>query len=725
MSKAKSRKSTGSNKAASAAGKSSASAGAGGGAGAARGASIPAVASPATWRNDDLTGAGKVAWWALVALAFMVPIALGTLTPLGGPQITSDIYDTFKVLLLRVGFGVALLAWVVDIVRNGGKVRYTPVFWVFLGFLALAGLSTFFSISPATAFFGKYKRYDGFWSYLIYGGAMFLAVQYATIPGRIKQLAQAIAASSVLVALYGLLQYAGGDILEFGALRFEENRSFSTFGNPDMLAGFLAFGIFISLGLAMTEGVRSRRILYWVAFLLNLGVTITAFSRSIWVGAVVGFAAIIVFAIRQRVRLDPVDWTMSGLTGVVATAFILGSLNASSAVMNFAARVVSIFDFGSGSAGTRFMIWSAALQGIADRPLLGFGLDTFRLIFRRYQPADYATLAGFRSVADSAHNFPLQLAVGAGVPAAVLFYGTAGWAAVASAKVCWQLPPESASAPAAATARGNRVLLAAFWAAAAAYVTHLMFGLSLPATTFLLFLSAGVLLSPTARAIEVEPLDSVVGYGAVALASVLAVASVWGGLQIAVADHAFSKGWPVAEFAAETAASGDYEVAASQVGSAIPDLQSAVRLSPWNDEYRAKLQTALQLRAQLAVENRETDATQFVSNAVAFSRDTLERNPWEYDNVIAAIQFYNGLQRYRITDYLEEALELGETNVALMPNGLALRFAYADTLYLLGERDLAIEQLEYAIKYDPNHTLAIELLDEIKSGSTQAPPTAP
>jgi NADH-quinone oxidoreductase subunit H len=46
----------------------------------------------------------------------------------------------------------------------------------------------------------------------------------------------------VIVAGYGLLQFAGLEFVQWGTLPFETNRAFSTYGNPDLLGGFLIFG---------------------------------------------------------------------------------------------------------------------------------------------------------------------------------------------------------------------------------------------------------------------------------------------------------------------------------------------------------------------------------------------------------------------------------------------------------------------------------------------------
>ena len=136
--------------------------------------------------------------------------------------------------------------------------------------------------------------------------------------------------------------------------------------------------------------------------------------------------------------------------------------------MNFGKRLASIFQFGSGSGQTRTEIWQAALRAIKERPILGWGADTFRLVFPKFKPVEYVRDAGGVSVADNAHNYPLQLATGIGIPGMLLLYGIFVWAGVRSFGTVFRRSDDS-----------SRLLVGAFWAAAAGYLVHLMF--SVPA----------------------------------------------------------------------------------------------------------------------------------------------------------------------------------------------------------------------------------------------------
>ena len=211
------------------------------------------------FRADDLSLASRISWWALLAMVFLVPVAMSNFGWLGFKMpITYDQFDIIKVFLLRVLGLVALASWAWDMLVRGGKIRHTPVDWLILAFLAWVTVSTFLSISPAIAFFGKYRRFEGLLSFINYAVIYFLVLQYADRPSRVRALAETLFWSSVLVAGYGFLQSVGLDPVPWGDLPFEKFRPFSTYGNPDLLGGFLMFSLPIALGLALAGGRPPR-----------------------------------------------------------------------------------------------------------------------------------------------------------------------------------------------------------------------------------------------------------------------------------------------------------------------------------------------------------------------------------------------------------------------------------------------------------------------------------
>jgi O-antigen ligase len=645
---------------------------------------------------EEMSIARRISWWALLALIFITPVIIANWSAIGiSMPLTYDQFDIIKVFVQRTLGVIALAAWAWDVFMRGGRVRHTPVDWLILAFLAWVGLSAAFSIHPPTAIFGKYRRFEGLFSFINYAIIYFLTLQFADRPSRVRKLAIVLFSSGVLVALYGVAQSLGMDPIQWGQLPFETNRSFSTYGNPDLLGGFLMFSVPVSLALALSEERLFLRGVYWMGFLLNMWCLVTAFTRSAWIGGAVGLVVLAVVAIVQKVDWKTEDWAFSGSVGVVALVVIIKSLSNPNEVMNFGRRLASIFEFGAGSAKTRFEIWNAAWSAVKARPIFGFGADTFRLVFPKYKPMQYVADAGYLSVADNVHNYPLQLASGIGIPGVLMMYGIFAWAAVRSFPMVF-MRGKGGSA--------NRVLLGGFWAACAAYIVHLMFGLSVTGTTFLLWTALAVVLAPSTKVTEVRAPS----WGAVPAVTISLLAAIVCGYMVVYmqADHAY--------LVARVAAQG-----ADRTASAL----RAVKLNPYNDMYRAEVglayadETVAALnsaaQAQQAGQDPsvyETAIAEKFKAAESAHRSTIAFVPAEYDNYVFLSSLYNLGGQYLNPKYFNDAIEIGKEGIAVEKYGPAIRVQLARALLATGKTDEAIDQLAYSTKMDPNYVEAALML---------------
>ena len=654
-----------------------------------------------TFIDEDLSFEGKIAWASLLVLVFLVPLTFSAPSASSMP-FTADLFDTPKIWLLRVGVMILLAAWGSDLLLNGGKIRYSKPVMILLGILtAIFIASTLTSIEPLQAFLGKYRRYDGLWSFLLYVILMWVTMQYATTNHRIKQIMIVLSVSSILVAGYGLLQAFGVEIFAWGTILFEPNRSFSTYGNPNLLAGFLAFSIFTNLALALSERESMLKYLFWAATLLNVAVSITAFSRSVWVGGFVGLIVFSLYAFRFRPRLESADKGFIGATILAAAAAIIPSLFSTSYVMNFGRRIVSIFDFTSGSAATRFQIWDAAWRATLARPWLGWGADTFRMVFRWFQPPNYNRDAGYRSVADNAHNYLLQVAAGIGIIGAVLLYALQGLVLVLAARYAWkkhEIAATGTSKRALAEAaqkeeksRDARLRYVGLMVAALTYCIHLFFGISVPGCTFLLWIIFGMLLAPFAQARKVEPVARPIALaGCVALIAVAMVSSFFAS-NLLWADHSYAR--------AQVAQSR------GEIEAALDDIAVSRRLGLRNDQYAIK-------QAELMVEASMKGIVPYEETIEVVDRLVAEY-PNEYDVYLLAMWAYRAIGQLAYNTSSRGIALAGEA-IEKYPEGLAVRYAYAELLIDAGRTVDAKEQLEFAVASDPNFAEAQQLLESLR-----------
>jgi putative inorganic carbon (HCO3(-)) transporter len=639
----------------------------------------------------------KIVWICLHALVLLVPLVISNLNFIGiggGLPLTFDQFDILKLFTMRTITIVGLGAWIVSLLVRGGRVRFTKVDWLILAFLAWVGLTTITSIHWPTALFGKYRRFEGLISFVNYAAVFFLTVQMIDRPARMRSLLRTLFFSGAIVSFYGVLQYLGIEPVGYGSLPFEANRSFATYGNPDLLGGFLMFSLPLSIALALSEKRTLWRTIYWIGSVMSAVVWITAFTRSAWVGGFVAVACLITAAVRQRVRLQTEDWVMAGVALGLAGLVIVRSMNAPSEVMNFFARIRSIFQFGEGSALTRFQIWGAAWDAIKDRPIFGFGADTFRLVFPQYKPAAYVAIAGYLSVADNVHNYPLQVASAIGIPGFLLLYGIFTWVLVLSFKTAFSSVEDRS---------GSRILYSGVWSAAIGYIVHLFFGLSVTGTSVLLWLLLGLLLAPDARSREVRAPSSAIGLGSSIVVGLVAAALLFGNVMYVAADRQYLM---------------------TRVGGLSPEdrvaaAERAVELNPYNDIYRAEVGLAWVDRAYAFLSVQDDEAA--VQSALAMMQtaeqsflETIEFVPAEYDNYVFLSNLYNTMAAYFDPAYYEKAAGIARSGIEVEEFGPAIRLEYARALLGLSNEDKAADELEFALELDPGFASGALLLAEIR-----------
>lgn len=632
----------------------------------------------------EMSVTDKIVWWCLHLTIFLVPIAISNFTFIPGVDLplTYDQFDIVKVVTMRTFALIGIGAWAWGMLTKGGRLRRTKVDWLVLAVLAWVLLTSFTSIHMPTAIFGKYRRFEGLLSFITYAALFFLTVQLVDRPSRIRSLARTVFFSSLVVSGYGLLQFMGLDPLRWGTLPFEANRSFSTFGNPDLLGGYLMFPLPIACALALSEDDRNWRIFYWVGFAINAIVWLTAFVRGAWIGGFIGVVIVGVAVFLAKPKLEPAaDGAALGATLLALAAVFIKSLQAPNEVMNVAKRLQSIFQTGEGSAKTRFEIWQAAIDAIKDRPIFGFGADTFRLVFPKYKPYAYVKDGGYLSVADNVHNYPLQITSALGIPGFLLLYGLFGAVLFFTAPLAF--------------VRGSgrdRLLFAGIWAASVAYIVHLFFGLSVTGSTFLLWICFGLLLSATARNVEFPAPRF--GLVAIVVALVVAAGVVWQGVYL-VADNSYLRA----------------RINQQDPTGRIEAAKTANRLNPFNDMYLSEIGLAYKdymVAAQSQIDQGRTEP-QFVSirddsfrASSAYLERAIEFVPTEYDNYVFITNLYAQYSIFtRESSYSKTAVEWGLRGIEVEPYGPAVRVQTALSYMSLGQYDMAIELMKETIPMDP------------------------
>ncbi len=278
-----------------------------------------------------------------------------------------------------------------------------------LGVLAIAVLATGFSPVPMAAFKGLIKLV----SYL--GVYALMRQLLANAPIWWDRITAALLAGQLVTSVIGIRQLYGDP----GALaRWSDANSmaegtiriYSTLENPNLLGGFLLPTLPLAVVALLRWPGGARRLFALSSLLLGLVALVLTYSRGAWMGMVAALATIALLLVVRRSRTWPPLWRrLFPLLLLVGGSAALVLLVA--AVEPLRVRVLSLLAGREDSSNNfRINVWSAVLEMIRDRPLLGIGPgnNAFNLIYPLYQQPKFNAL--------SAYSIPLEWAVEAGIP---------------------------------------------------------------------------------------------------------------------------------------------------------------------------------------------------------------------------------------------------------------------------------------------------------------------
>lgn len=349
---------------------------------------------------------GAVRWVALAAL-FFVPF-----TPL---IISGSLFFPFitgKAFFFRILVEIAVVAWVLLAFLDA---EYRPRFsWIgavvvaFVAWMLIADLS---ATNVVKAFWSNFERMEG-WMLLIHLLGFFFAAS-AVLRVEKKWRAWFLTSLGVglIVAGYALFQLGG-----FAAIHQGSSRIDASFGNSAYLAIYFLFNVFIALWLALTE---RRTWLMWVLVVVAALDGVLIFfteTRGTVLGLLVALAlAAFLTALTAGKRTRSYAAGALALIVVVTGGFYLAR-NSSLVQENHVLQRIASISLADGQ--TRFTIWGMALDGVRERPVLGWGQEGFNYVFNTYyEPSLYGQESWF----DRAHNAFIDWLTAGGIPAFLLY----------------------------------------------------------------------------------------------------------------------------------------------------------------------------------------------------------------------------------------------------------------------------------------------------------------
>lgn len=248
-----------------------------------------------------------------------------------------------------------------------------------------------------------------------------------------RELLRAFTAFGSVAAIYGIFQYFGKDpLLDSSRYHVGEGvwtivRPPGTAGHADYFAVYMIMVAFAAGATVVSDPNRTwRRCAAFTIAVAGLATILTG-TRGALVGAACG---VIVVGMRLRPRLTHVRVAAAVMIVCASAAFYF-----SPAGERLRARVRWSMEDPRG--GARLWLWRDSLRMAAERPLMGFGPETYGSEFSKFQSLQLArAYPDFHH--ESPHNLELDILVAQGIPGVVAFVVMLGAASIAGLRA----PPE-------------------------------------------------------------------------------------------------------------------------------------------------------------------------------------------------------------------------------------------------------------------------------------------
>lgn len=365
----------------------------------------------------------SLAAYGVVGAAAIVPLAID---PWGynpfGPLKAFVLAVCAAAVAIGLSLDSGLLATLVARLRASWVARAAGILWVVIV------LSTIFSVDVRQSIIGSYPEYQGV---LVWLAVTVVAFGAAALPWPESWLwvGRTLSVSVTVIGGYALLQMAGADPVAVAA-GSAADRVRATLGNSSNAGVYLLLATPFLIERLRRDASRVWRAAAGVAAALAVFMIVFTASRGAWVGLL---AMAVVWLAVEAARWERPRRRMV-LVAAIVVALALGV--AVLAVPRLQKRVTSA---STGTIEWRLVVWQAAGRITLDRPLLGWGPNSFRYVYPSYRPLSASANSRIGATAGDPHDIVMSAAASLGLPGALALLAFAGmtgvaWAGIAGAR---------------------------------------------------------------------------------------------------------------------------------------------------------------------------------------------------------------------------------------------------------------------------------------------------
>jgi len=334
---------------------------------------------------------------------------------------TLDIFILPKDMLFQVLVTMAMFLWLVKVISDkkpsfAGSKMNVPI----LVFFAINILSCLWSTNPDLTLNAVNKL-------------TFFVMLYFLIINFFKDKKQLITAIDLLILIaaveagYGILQQFGFDPLF--PLKFSGKKTIiGTLGYHNYLSEYMVPILPVAVArLFSNDGKRKKLFISIACIIMTICIVFTG-TRSVWVALLISIPFFLVVTsikngnVLENYKKQIIIFSII-LLGIIAFLTFVPLGKNSPEVIE---RIKSTFEFRRGTTRNRPVIWQTGIRMAKERPLLGWGTDTFK-----YHYLDYLSqvmknkepLAYIVEEAEYVHNEYLQVLIDTGIIGLIMFVG--------------------------------------------------------------------------------------------------------------------------------------------------------------------------------------------------------------------------------------------------------------------------------------------------------------
>lgn len=315
-----------------------------------------------------------------------------------------------KAIFFWIFTEIIFASWLLLAISNKQfRPKWNPISIAFGVFLFVTILTSFTGVNVERSFWSTFERMAGTVNWIHLGLFFFVLTSvFRTIADWRKLLTTSFIASCI-VALLFLVDRLGIAVIPF------ETRSGATIGNSSFMATYLLFNVFFGIWLLLKTKGEWQKIFYGT----GLGGLVFSMLVSTAFGALTsmfgGFFIILLtwLFFKARFRYAKSIAVAFFLLGVFTFSIVAyGTMNQNKAIVS----KLPYYFSDSGTIGARKVVWEMAVQGVKERPILGWGPENFNVVFtKHFNPCLVLSKCGGEVWFDRTHNVLFDQLIHSGI----------------------------------------------------------------------------------------------------------------------------------------------------------------------------------------------------------------------------------------------------------------------------------------------------------------------